>query len=293
MIRTRCHRGLTLIEVVVVIAIIGLLIGITIPAVHRARDAGYRTRCASQLRQIGMAAHDYHAIHGRFPPGSRSSGSQQPYSSWIAQLLPQLERVNLWHQTQQAYAADKHPFHNPPHVALDVVLPILNCPADGRMLMAQTTKHGYPVAFTCYLGVSGDEPKEDSGVLFRESKVNTRDVTDGCSHTIMVGERPPSADFIFGWWYAGTGTDGQGTVDYLLNAVNSNHNPQYGGTGSFSFSPGRVNNQSDTFHFWSLHVGGSHFLFADGSSHFLSYSAAKILPALATRAGGEAAPWPD
>jgi prepilin-type processing-associated H-X9-DG protein len=63
--------------------------------------------------------------------------------------------------------------------------------------------------------------------------------------------------------------------------------------GTYSFGPGNFNNQCDMFHFWSPHSGGGHFLFADGSVHFLSYSAAPILPALASRAGGEAVQVPD
>jgi type II secretory pathway pseudopilin PulG len=283
----------TVIEVLLVIAIMAVLIGITLPAIHRVRDVGYRTRCASQLRQLGVAAHGHHAEHARFPTGCGGSGSPQPYVSWITQLLPYLEGAALWQQAQEAYARDKNPFNNPPHTAIDKVLPVLNCPADGRTLQAQMTKFGYPVAFTGYLGVSGDRPGEDTGMLYYKSKVQTRDVTDGCSNTIIAGERPPSADFVFGWWYAGTGTDGRGNADYLLNAVNTAGAYGQRSYGPFSFAPGRLDDPDDAFHFWSLHLGGGGFLFADGSTRFLSYSAASILPALATRAGREVVTVPE
>jgi prepilin-type processing-associated H-X9-DG protein len=63
-------------------------------------------------------------------------------------------------------------------------------------------------------------------------------------------------------------------------------------TGPYSFTPGTIMNPCDQFHFWSLHSGGNNFLFADGRVHFLTYGAAPLLPPLATRAGGEAAPLP-
>src|SRR5262245_20532704 len=63
--------------------------------------------------------------------------------------------------------------------------------------------------------------------------------------------------------------------------------------GAYTYGPGQLDNQCDMFHFWSLHEGGAHFLFADGSVHFLRYSAAPILPALASRGGGESVSLPD
>jgi prepilin-type processing-associated H-X9-DG protein len=111
----------------------------------------------------------------------------------------------------------------------------------------------------------------------------------------MVGERPPSADQRLGWWYAGVGQDLNGSAEMVLGVLERNF-----GTwsavcppGPFSFGPGRANEQCDAFHFWNLHIGGANFLFADGSVHFLPYSAAPIMPALATRAGGEVAGMPD
>ena len=64
-------------------------------------------------------------------------------------------------------------------------------------------------------------------------------------------------------------------------------------SGVYTFGPGRINNQCDLFHFWSLHPNGANFLFVDGSVHFLPYTSAPILPALASRAGGEVANLPD
>jgi prepilin-type processing-associated H-X9-DG protein len=135
------------------------------------------------------------------------------------------------------------------------------------------------------------------GVLFIDSRVRIADITDGTSNTIIVGERPPSADFWYGWWYAGYGQQGTGSGDMLLGAreQNASGNPFVFGCspGPYHFAPGKVDNQCDLFHFWSLHSGGAYFLFADGSVHFLTYDADSVLPALATRAGREAVELPD
>jgi prepilin-type processing-associated H-X9-DG protein len=104
------------------------------------------------------------------------------------------------------------------------------------------------------------------------------------------GERPPSADFWYGWWYAGYGQAGTGSADMLLGVRERNLGGPFVSdcpAGPYHFREGRADNQCDLFHFWSLHPGGAHFLFADGSVRFLAYSADAILPALATRAGGE------
>jgi prepilin-type processing-associated H-X9-DG protein len=81
----------------------------------------------------------------------------------------------------------------------------------------------------------------------------------------------------------------------ILGVTERNDGPMYRGCprGPYSFSPGQPGNQCDAFHFWSLHTGGANFLFADGSVHFLTYSAGPIMPALATRGGGEAVTVPD
>jgi prepilin-type processing-associated H-X9-DG protein len=126
------------------------------------------------------------------------------------------------------------------------------------------------------------------------SRVRLADVTDGTSTTLLVGERPPSPDNRFGWWYAGIGQMGDGSADSHLGVretVQSVRAPMCAGLAP-PYGPGIADNMCDAFHFWSRHPGGSEFLFVDGAVHFISYSAKDLLPALATRAGGEPAELP-
>jgi prepilin-type processing-associated H-X9-DG protein len=111
----------------------------------------------------------------------------------------------------------------------------------------------------------------------------------------MVGERPPSSDGAAGWWYGGWGQAKEGSADMVLGVEEQYASPYYVvdcPPGPYLFAPGGLNDTCATFHFWSLHPGGANFLFADGSVHFLHYDAAPIMPALASRAGGEAVSLP-
>ena len=150
------------------------------------------------------------------------------------------------------------------------------------------------IAFSSYLGVSGIYGYE--GLLYESSRIALGDVRDGVSNTLLVGERPPSADNRFGWWYAGIGQAFDGSADSTLAVRQANYTPRAPmcPKGPYHFGPGATDNMCDTFHFWSQHLGnGANFLFADGSVRFLSYSADPIMPALATRAGGEVVTVPD
>src|SRR5262249_20575983 len=127
-----------------------------------------------------------------------------------------------------------------------------------------------------------------NGILYWTSKVRIADVTDGTSNTLLVGERPPSVDLYYGWWFAGAGWDGSGEGDVVLGARAYNYAASIGcPASSVGFQQGDLKNPCDQAHFWSLHIGGANFLFADGSVRFLTYSANSILPALCSRNGGE------
>lgn len=297
--RTWPRRAFTLIELLLVIGIIAILIGLLIPAVMRVRDAASRTKCANNLRQIGLAMHGYHDTRHALPPGmnSKSGPDSYLYMSWQTRLLPFVEQEALWKQAVRAYALQPDPFwHAPPH-PLAAIVPTYSCPSESRPAAANPGNGSYggnavPIAFTGYLGVAGTNNFRRDGVLFVDSAVRFADITDGLSNTLLVGERPPSANLIFGYSYCGAGNNEDGIGDSVLGVVEYNYGSYAHGCpdGPYQYGPGRVNNQCDLFHFYSLHIGGSYFLFADSSVRFLAYSAAPVMPALATRRGGEAVP---
>ena len=297
MILRRTPRlGLTLIELLVVLAIIGLLVGLSLAAVQQVRAAALRAQCANNLRQIGLGLHHYHDAQGAFPQGMSNQHGTDPYldMGWEVRILPYVEQPALWRQAQEAYAQEPSPFlHSPPHL-LSTVVRLYACPADDRTSRPGNA-HGLRVAFTSYLGSEGDTNRfaRRNGVLFRDSHIRTADVTDGLSNTLLVGERPPSADELFGWWYAGVGQNQDGSADMVLSAREVNLMYPSCPPGPYDYGPGNVGDQCAMFHFWSPHPGGAHFLFADASVRFLPYSASSILPALATRNGGEPVSSPD
>jgi prepilin-type N-terminal cleavage/methylation domain-containing protein/prepilin-type processing-associated H-X9-DG protein len=293
----RVAAGFSLVELLVVLAILAVLLGLILAGVQRAREAASRVRCVNNLKQIGLALHGYHDTQGSLPPGvTPADDPSYPYMSWNTRLLPYLEQQALWQQTLRAYALDKNFNHDPPHVGLSTVLEAYGCPSDPRSgsLGYPTTIDPQGYAFTDYLGVTGVNSRRKDGVLFVDSQVRFADVTDGLSNTLAVGERPPSTN-VFGVWYAGAGQSGDGATDMLLGV-----REQYfgGGLGNcrnrpYDYGPGRPTNACDALHFWSFHAGGANFLLADGSVHFLPYATAPLMPALATRSGGEPVTLPD
>src|SRR5579883_279955 len=283
----------TLIELLVVVALMSVLMGLLLSAVQQTRAAAARVKCQNNLKQIGLAFYMYHDTQGSLPPGHRSLTATQPmpWSGWTLSLLPNLEQAALFANAQAAYRQNRNPFLNPPHTGLATVVPVYVCPSDARAASAQQARvSGILAAFTDYLGVSGKNYATKDGVLFEDSQVRFADIIDGLSNTLMAGERPASTDFQYGWWYAGIGQRFTGSADMILGVQEVNLLPVVPGScgpGAYSYGPGRISNQCDVFHFWSLHPGGANFLFVDGSVHFLPYPAATIMPALASRAGGE------
>jgi hypothetical protein len=251
--------------------------------------------CQNNLKQIGLALHAYHDTLHALPPGCsyRNGADPQPHVSWCTRLLPYLEQTRLWEQALYAYSEAPF-FLDPPHAGVrDKFLPFFVCPSDGRVRAAHDFGV-FQVAFTSYLGVEGTDQTTQDGMLYLDSRVRFADVPDGLSNTLLVGERPPSADLIYGWWYAGWGQAKDGSADMDLAVRERSVHPTFTlcPPDSNLYRAGRISNQCDALHFWSLHIGGGHFLLADGSVRLLAYSADPVLPALATRQGGEVAPLP-
>ncbi len=190
---------------------------------------------------------------------------------------------------------------SPPNPALSVNVPVYTCPADDRSLLAQSvTQQPYPpitVAFTSYLGNVGSVDglwNQSNGVVFWQSKLKITSIRDGTSNTFLVGERPPSNDLVYGWWFAGAGWDGSGVGDVLMAARATGYAASAGLNNGgpcdptyTMFKDGRTDNPCDQVHWWSLHDGGSNFAMCDGSVQFIFYASDNVMPALTTRSGGE------
>jgi prepilin-type N-terminal cleavage/methylation domain-containing protein/prepilin-type processing-associated H-X9-DG protein len=288
------NSAFTLIELLVVIAVIGVLLGLLLSAVQKVRSAAARVDCQNRVKQLALALHHYHDTRHTLPPGHRSptNPDRMRYSGWTVSILSELEQNNLEPSIRRAYINSPSPFINPPHTYRTQVVKAFICPTDPRTLTPQIDAGtGKLVALLSYLGVSGTHGRANDGMFYRDSRTRLLDATDGTSNTLLLGERPPSDDFRFGWWYAGLGQDGRGSLDLVLGAREPNLLPIVSGSvcgpGSYPFMDSRIDDPCGKFHFWSLHSGGANFAFADGSVKFLPYSANDILPALATRAGGE------
>ena len=286
-------------ELIVVIAIVAVLIGLLLPAVQLARGAANRVDCADRLRQLALALHHHHDALGRLPPGHRSpaQADRMPFSGWTLSALPYVEETALYQTAGAAYRQDANPFHNPPHVAMAAVVRAFTCPSDPRVASTQVFEpSGRTVALTSYLGVSGRDTPTRDGVLFQDSRTVWADVPDGLSQTLLLGERPPSPDFRFGWWYAGLGENGGGACELILGVREPNTLPVGEGStcgpGAYRFRPASLTDPCGVFHFWSPHPGGANFALCDGSVRFVRYDADPVLPALASRGGGDAAELP-
>jgi len=310
----RLRRAFTLIELLVVIAIIAILIGLLLPAVQKVRDAAARITCTNNLKQLGLAMHNYHDVYSYLPWGNMDYyGFVRPtdnyrWLSWMGRLMPYIEQGPLWQNSVNAYGSqgtNPNPFTNPPHTALATPLKILKCPVDDRQYAAAFSQ-GLKVAFTGYLGVSGTNCRTMDGTFFWNSKVAFRDFLDGQSNTLVAGERPPGQTLDFGWWYCGAGQwdfGGGSAGSYPVRNTGSSDivmgmaeiNLQTAGiptldacpAGPYTYGPGKITNPCDQFHFWSLHVNGSNFLAGDGSVKFVVYEAASVMVAMGTRNGTE------
>ena len=295
------RRGFTLLELLVIIAIIAILVGLLLPAVQKVRAAAARVQCQNKLKQLGLALHAYHDSHERLPAGLTGNGEQGRFRflGWPGRVLPYVEQEPLWSQIQAAFASDPnsndfwgHSAHRP---ILGTSLTILTCPATPRG--SDVVNKGVAnVAFTSYLGISGIHLTSRDGVLHIDSRVGLLHIHDGTSQTLLLGERPRPPDCSFGWWYRAWGQEKTGSLEMLLGIRERNvlgdRYPQCS-AGPYEFGPGRLDSQCDMFHFWSLHSGGANFAFCDGSVRFLRYESAPVMPALATRAGGEAVAVPE
>ena len=288
------QSGFTLVELLVSIAIIGILIAILLPAVQYAREAARLTSCRNNLKQIGLAFHQYEGQRLVYPPSSTTfvengiwSQSPQSYHlhSWASMILPQLEQANLAGQVN--YQLSSLDAANQP--AASTVIPVYRCPSyigpdysqEPRYLQLSPT---YAIRNYVALGATTVDKlwKEPDGAIYWQAETRPRDLTDGLSHTFFIAEtREPNAAV----WIDGS-TASISSLIYDANSstfsdriVSLNYEPYYssGGQGiDCLWGPS------------SMHTGGALHLLADGSVQFIKNAIdVSIYLALTTRAGGE------
>jgi prepilin-type N-terminal cleavage/methylation domain-containing protein/prepilin-type processing-associated H-X9-DG protein len=286
------RRGMSLIEVMVVLAIIAILVALLVTAVMKVRAAAAQSQCTNNLKQLGVALHTFHAAHKSFPSALGPPVEEKPIAP-ANPVFPMESTANAtWLRSILANLKQQNP-------TWDTVLPILVCPADPRGAVLYNPKDGH--GYSCYLAVAGHEIYGTSGIMFLNSRVRVEDVADGTSNTLMVVERPPAmagGRGGWGWWESDNVADvNMGLkVTLWLPTTSCATSPQYFGPGARTATvSGFPGDPTDCHanHPWSFHSGGANMLLADGSVHFFSYSASRVLVAMSTRAGGELAELPD
>jgi hypothetical protein len=230
--------------------VVGLLVGLTAAGVQRGRAAADRARCQNQLRQLALALQQYHGTNGHLPPGTSGPNDAMPFVAWQARTLPYLEQAAARADAVAAFKAEKD-FLKPPHVWLTRPMPAFACASDDRVRRAVTVPSGKLRGLTSYVGVEGVNAARRDGVLYLDSKTRLADVSDGLSNTLMIGERPPSANGVLGWWYAGWGMEQTGSGDAVLGARTKNlgdYAPQCP-TGPYHFRGGKLTDPCSAFAF--------------------------------------------
>jgi len=317
------RKAFTLIELLVVIAIIAILIGLLLPAVQKVREAAARIQCENNLKQLGLAAHNYHDTYQQFPSGinlpvSTQSGAMFPtnifytsgtftqppipgqFISLFEALFPFFEQDNLQRNldlTQREYANC-----NGPNSMGAQIVKILICPSD-RLPPTPVTTYTtggktYYFGMNSYGGNGGTYAwyydfgsLKTDGIFWINSSVRIAQIIDGTSNTLLFGER---YHFDPGWQKGSTNIGNLGgwawanysaTQDYILSArVPIN----------YMIPAGQPDPPPFTYQdprvcaFGSGHIGGANFCLCDGSVRYISQSTdLATLQALATRAGGE------
>ncbi|WP_145038060.1 DUF1559 domain-containing protein [Gimesia chilikensis] len=296
--KMQTRRGFTLIELLVVIAIIAILIALLLPAVQQAREAARRSTCKNNLKQLGLAMHNYHDTHRTFPPGAvwygigsaPEDGRHADWgTTWVVQILPFMDQANLYNNYNMSLKARSANASTTDSV-LQAKIPSLICPSQpgvDRSLLTQDFTGFSRITYAASVGAGSTLTRTDfnnpnrrgffSAVAQNGAKI--RDVTDGSSNSIMlseivVGQVTSDDKGAWGWCtgalFAGRNNNGiltpnakvYDTTPYASNNTtdnNFNRRNNPDRTGTLSGQAAR-----------SFHVGGVHATMGDGAVRFLS-----------------------
>jgi prepilin-type N-terminal cleavage/methylation domain-containing protein/prepilin-type processing-associated H-X9-DG protein len=295
----RCRSAFTLIELLVVIAIIAVLIGLLVPAVQKVREAAARSQCQNNLRQIGVALHNYHDSYKKFPagadvnPATQCAADCRGNSMW-ARLLPYVEQDNLAHEYN--YLIGWNSGGNPALGNLPLVL--YTCPSDGKW-------SAYPNRRNYFGVVGGKTPYSHGwrgdvyldGIFTINKPKRLTDISDGSSNTLAVGESVHPSKWGLGPGYGDAnvgGIPGWLSGSACLQPGCTVDNQSYGRDlrdTKFAINSSLLPMADDVDNdapFGSFHTGGANFLFADSHVLFLNQNIAMdAYRALSTYAGGE------
>jgi len=302
---TESKRGFTLVELLVVIAIIGVLVALLLPAVQAAREAARRAQCVAQLKQVGLAMHNYESVNTRLPIGAYGCC----WGTWQVSLLPYLEQqamFDLYHMEHKfgVPVDDARYSHALNFPVTTKRLKVLTCPSDTNPQRAASngiTYHNYVVNFgntiydqTDFAGTTflGAPFFEETSVNDHRPGVRFAELTDGLTNTLMLSEQiqGQAGDLRgYSWWRGG--------------AIFSGYQGPNSPVPDFPFSVGQCKPENPLnppcvtvvtastppmMAARSRHSGGVHTAMCDGSTRFISNNIAiGVWRALCSSAGGE------
>jgi len=262
-----------------VIAIIGILVSLLLPAVQAAREAARRTDCLNNITQLGLAVHHYEFNYEHLPAGVLNpdgpirSEPEGQHVSWIVQTLPYFEQPNayrLFNQQAGAYAKENQPVRRLP-------LSLLMCPSFPGNEMNDDETAALGTYAGCHHATEAPIDADNNGLLFLNSQLRFSDILDGSAQTILLGEVRPRPTSL--GWVSGTRATLRNTDHF--EQPQRRRRP---GDPQPADEPGPL----EVGGFGSSHPGGANFVFADGSAHYLSQNTdPKVLEQLGDRADGK------